>query len=394
MKQPYTSPTQDLTIVERHLHNTRIHIAAMDKQLDLATSSIKAVLETLSTDSSLSSIGDKKKTSAATGGLSLLDLKNEALLSYLHNSVLVLLGKLERSCNADIDTKKLEELEQKAVRNTVTQRVVLEKGVRGLESKVSYQVEKALRAYAKSKAEAEDKEKKLAEKENDEDDEDDEEDGDLLMFKPNPKLLLNNNNKPAAADKPKSKHHRGSDSEDDDEPKASTEKYQVPKISAVSQQQAHPDAGPNTRGQQAPGQERAYGGLPRGHLSNPCGGAVDWQYHSRSRPRWHQVCSRSPQGKGDSRLRRNQLYKTYQYSKEGTKQQKEERTTRFQQRFVFWRGLGVLQQVQRRFGHKEETVRRCRICLGQDQEAETLGGYYMRFVYYFFLSLLISIYHL
>ena len=221
----------------------------MDKQLDLATSSIKAVLETLSTDSSLSSIGDKKKTSAATGVLSLLDLKNEALLSYLHNSVLVLLGKLERSCNADIDTKKLEELEQKAVRNTVTQRVVLEKGVRGLESKVSYQVEKALRAYAKSKAEAEDKEKKLAEKENDEDDEDDEEDGDLLMFKPNPKLLLNNNNnKPAAADKPKSKHHRGSDSEDDDEPKASTEKYQVPKISAVSQQQAHPDAGPNTRG--------------------------------------------------------------------------------------------------------------------------------------------------
>ncbi|KAF5102478.1 hypothetical protein D0Z00_000405 [Geotrichum galactomycetum] len=223
----------------------------MDKQLDLATGSIKAVLETLKTDSSLSSIGDKKKASAATGGLSLLDLKNEALLSYLHNSVLVLLGKLERGCNDDVDNKKLEELEQKAVRNTVTQRVVLEKGVRGLESKVSYQVEKALRAYARSKAEAEEKGKRLAEKKNDDedDDEDDEEDGDLLMFKPNPKLLLNSNNKPtaAAADKPKSKRHRDSDSEDDEEAKASTEKYQVPKISAVSQQQAHPDAGPNPR---------------------------------------------------------------------------------------------------------------------------------------------------
>jgi U3 small nucleolar ribonucleoprotein protein LCP5 len=222
----------------------------MDKQLDLATSSIKAVLETLSTDTSFSSIGDKKKASAATGGLSLLDLKNEALLSYLHNSVLVLLGKLERGCNGDVDNKKLEELEQKAVRNTVTQRVVLEKGVRGLESKVSYQVEKALRAYARSKAEAEEKGKKLAEQKDDEedDDEDDEENGDLLMFKPNPKLLLNNNKPTAAgADKPKSKRHRDSDSEDDDEPKASTEKYQVPKISAVSQQQAHPDAGPNPR---------------------------------------------------------------------------------------------------------------------------------------------------
>lgn len=219
----------------------------MDKQLDLATNSIKSVLETLSTDTSFTSIGDKKKASAASGGLSLLDLKNQALLSYLHNSVLVLLGKLERcSNNDDTDSTNLEELKQKAVKNTVTQRVVLEKGVRGLESKVSYQVEKALRAYARSKADAEEKAKKVAEK-NEDDDEDN--DDDLLMFKPNPKLLLNSSNKPtAAAEKLKSKRHRDSDSEDDDDmPKASTEKYQVPKISAVSQQQAHPDAGPNPR---------------------------------------------------------------------------------------------------------------------------------------------------
>ncbi|KAF5092853.1 hypothetical protein D0Z03_002665 [Geotrichum reessii] len=220
----------------------------MNKQLDLATNSIKSVLETLSTDTSFINIGDKTKASAASGGLSLLDLKNQALLSYLHNSVLILLGKLERcSNNDDADSTNLEELKQKAVKNTVTQRVVLEKGVRGLESKVSYQVEKALRAYARSKADAEEKSKKVS-KNNEDDDDDEDNDEDLLMFKPNPKLLLNNSNKPTAAEKPKSRRHRDSDSEDDeDKPRASTEKYQVPKISAVSQQQAHPDAGPNPR---------------------------------------------------------------------------------------------------------------------------------------------------
>lgn len=181
----------------------------MDSNLDTALQSVKSTLETLETDGSFDA-----NSLITKHGVSLLTLKNHALISYLQNSALVLLSQVERSSTS---TEVVAELRDKAVRNTITQRVVLEKGIKGLESKISYQVEKSLRAYAKSKAES----AKAAEKVNDEDQED-QEDGDLLMFKPNPKLLLS------------SKKDQDVRQDDDEKSTEKVEKYQPPKISATT----------------------------------------------------------------------------------------------------------------------------------------------------------------
>jgi U3 small nucleolar ribonucleoprotein protein LCP5 len=81
-------------------------------------------------------------------GISLLDVKNELLLSYLQNLVFLIVVKLRNDPeNAIISaeaTKKLHE-----------QRVYLEKGVRPLESRLKYQIDKVLRA-------ADDAERRLA----------------------------------------------------------------------------------------------------------------------------------------------------------------------------------------------------------------------------------------
>ena len=72
-------------------------------------------------------------------GISLLDVKNELLLSYLQNLVFLIILKLRNdpeSANLGAEaTKKLNE-----------QRVYLEKGVRPLEGKLKYQIDKVLRA--------------------------------------------------------------------------------------------------------------------------------------------------------------------------------------------------------------------------------------------------------
>lgn len=84
-------------------------------------------------------------------GVSLLDLKNSAMLSYLHNIALVAAAKVESLRNSEADA-----LREKAVAGSVVQRVVLERGVKGLEQRLSYQLDKSVRAYQRSKERAED----------------------------------------------------------------------------------------------------------------------------------------------------------------------------------------------------------------------------------------------
>lgn len=70
-------------------------------------------------------------------GLSLLDTKNELLLSYLHHlSFLILLRTRSESLGAH----------QAAVETLIRQRALLEKGVRPLEGKLKYQIDKAVAA--------------------------------------------------------------------------------------------------------------------------------------------------------------------------------------------------------------------------------------------------------
>lgn len=101
-------------------------------------------------DSILSSLKEEKFISEqtladASKGISLLELKNEALLSYIANLLLLSASQLERNENVFNDSRKA----------TIEQRVTLEKGVKGLEAKIGYQVDKVLRAYRRSLDDAE-----------------------------------------------------------------------------------------------------------------------------------------------------------------------------------------------------------------------------------------------
>ncbi|PUU76402.1 hypothetical protein B9Z19DRAFT_256055 [Tuber borchii] len=76
-------------------------------------------------------------------GISLLDLKNELLLSYIHNVVFLVLvrlrsGTLSNGIGAD------------AVKELVKIRVLLERGVKPLEGKLKYQIDKVIAAASSS----------------------------------------------------------------------------------------------------------------------------------------------------------------------------------------------------------------------------------------------------
>lgn len=86
---------------------------------------------------------------ASENGISLLSLKHHSMLSYLQN-ILVLVGARLRDD---------QELYDQALKSIVSQRVVLEKGVKGLEAKINYQLEKVLRAHFKDVQVKEEKEK-------------------------------------------------------------------------------------------------------------------------------------------------------------------------------------------------------------------------------------------
>lgn len=106
-------------------------------------------------------------------GLSLLDVKNELLLSYLQNLVFLILLKIRQSRDAATDSKSKAELHDLVVKKLVELRLYLEKGVRPLEDKLRYQIEKVLRAADDAERNA----KSAAEQANN-DEEDGEEDSD------------------------------------------------------------------------------------------------------------------------------------------------------------------------------------------------------------------------
>lgn len=93
-------------------------------------------------------------------GMSLLSLKSNSLLSYLHNLALVVLAHVERLDGLE----DAEKLKAKAVEGTVRQRVTLEKGVKPLEKKLEYQLDKMVRSFHRMEEETAQAEKKAAEK--------------------------------------------------------------------------------------------------------------------------------------------------------------------------------------------------------------------------------------
>ncbi|KAM0809757.1 hypothetical protein AB5N19_10104 [Seiridium cardinale] len=80
-------------------------------------------------------------------GVSLLDVKNELLLSYLQNLVFLILLKIRNAKQADnlSDNSEESDLSSAVVEKLVELRLYLEKGVRPLEDKLRFQLDKILR---------------------------------------------------------------------------------------------------------------------------------------------------------------------------------------------------------------------------------------------------------
>ncbi|PGH23578.1 hypothetical protein AJ80_02358 [Polytolypa hystricis UAMH7299] len=78
-----------------------------------------------------------------TDGLSLLDTKNEIFLTYLQNLVFLLLIQLRNGTGPD---KEESSLQAEVSKKLTELRIFLERGVRPLEAKLKYQVDKVLKA--------------------------------------------------------------------------------------------------------------------------------------------------------------------------------------------------------------------------------------------------------
>ncbi|KAK0514711.1 hypothetical protein JMJ35_003328 [Cladonia borealis] len=116
--------------------------------------SLSSLLTTLtdSLTSATASLPDNTTLAPPPEGISLLDLKSELLLSYLHNLTFLILLKL-RSQTPNPTTNTPDETSQDTLTIAVTHklielRIYLEKGVRPLESRLKYQLDKLLLAAA------------------------------------------------------------------------------------------------------------------------------------------------------------------------------------------------------------------------------------------------------
>ena len=79
-----------------------------------------------------------------TDGISLLDTKNSLLLSYIQNLVFLVILKLRQITGSSRDANT--ELNTAAIKKLVELRIYMERGVRPLEGRLKYQIEKVLRA--------------------------------------------------------------------------------------------------------------------------------------------------------------------------------------------------------------------------------------------------------
>lgn len=117
-----------------------------------------ALLENFSTitDSLTSAIDGIQSTESLAPpneGLSLLDTKNELLLSYLQNLVFLILYKIRNHrTSPEVNSQDASPSHIDIVKNLVSLRLYLEKGVRPLETRLKYQLDKLLLAASEADA--------------------------------------------------------------------------------------------------------------------------------------------------------------------------------------------------------------------------------------------------
>ncbi|KAK7552560.1 Sas10/Utp3/C1D family-domain-containing protein [Phyllosticta citricarpa] len=116
-----------------------------DNSLTALLSNLKASLTSAS-----EIVPDQDAVLPPKDGISLLDVKNELLLSYLQNLVFLILLKIKNAPGAadqrDDTTEGASDLNDQVVKKLVELRLYLEKGVRPLEAKLKYQIDKVIRA--------------------------------------------------------------------------------------------------------------------------------------------------------------------------------------------------------------------------------------------------------
>jgi U3 small nucleolar ribonucleoprotein protein LCP5 len=176
------------------------------------TTSFSALLETLT--QALTSAADttaKLETPfPPKDGISLLDVKNELFLSYLQNLVFLIILKIRNRRTGAEDED--ENLETSVVKKLVELQVYVEKGVRPLENRLKYQIDKVLRAADDAKRAEESSKPRINRKSvRDEEEDSEEEDTDAestdgvtlkaseisdLQYRPNPASFV----RPAAAE--------------------------------------------------------------------------------------------------------------------------------------------------------------------------------------------------
>ncbi|RKF77790.1 Uncharacterized protein C18B11.06 [Golovinomyces cichoracearum] len=84
------------------------------------------------------------------GGITLFDVKNEIFFSYLHNLVFLIVLKLRSRRNEEDESNK--DLDDSVVKKLIELQVYIDKGVRPLENRLKYQIEKVLQASEDAKA--------------------------------------------------------------------------------------------------------------------------------------------------------------------------------------------------------------------------------------------------
>ncbi|GME39632.1 U3 small nucleolar ribonucleoprotein lcp5 [Neofusicoccum parvum] len=197
-------------------------------------------------------------------GISLLDVKNELLLSYLQNLTFLILLKLRNSnTKSRKDSEEAEDdggVEDEVVKKLCELRLYLEKGARPLEGKLKYQIDKVVRAAddaaraetaqksggagvakksaKKSTADGSEDDSASDNSEGDDDEDDDEDDAaagsdiDELAYRPNPLAFARSSTAADPTGKTKKPSHDASAAADDGI-------YRPPRITATSMPEHH-----------------------------------------------------------------------------------------------------------------------------------------------------------
>lgn len=166
----------------------------------------------------LQKVGDSQNLE----GVSLLALKNNALLSYINSLALITLSQISR-----LESDTVASSRESAIKQSIIQRVTLEKGIKPLEKKLNYQLDKMVRSYNRMLTDDKSLETKIQQKaENSDSDNssDSDSDDEETNYKPDATALaqLTNNGKKSSSD-------------------TSKEKYKPPRVTAMAPPRSNKD---------------------------------------------------------------------------------------------------------------------------------------------------------